>query len=94
VSPGWDATPRAAEFGKRRPRRYPWSPIVINREPAAFRRAVAEGLACTLQHSPENPQLFVASFNEWSEGHYLEPCERYGMGWLQAIQQAVEDLWR
>ena len=33
----------------------------------------------------EDPLVFVASLNEWSEGHYLEPDERFGMGWMEAV---------
>ena len=37
---------------------------------------------------PEQEQLmFVASLNEWSEGHYLEPDKRFGMGWLEALRE-------
>ena len=31
----------------------------------------------------------VASLNEWSEGHYLEPDERFGYGWLDAVRAAT-----
>ena len=31
-------------------------------------------------------QLFVASLNEWSEGHYLEPDTRFGLRWVEAVR--------
>jgi len=89
VTPGWDASPRGADFGPARPHKYPWSPVVTGEHPDRFhealRRAVqfarrtAEGAA---------PLVLVASLNEWSEGHYLEPDERFGLGWLEAVRAA------
>jgi len=40
---------------------------------------------------PEDPIVFTASLNEWSEGHYLEPDEQHGTGWLEAIRAARGD---
>jgi hypothetical protein len=34
------------------------------------------------------PLVFVASLNEWSEGHHLEPDDRFGHGWLEAVRAA------
>jgi hypothetical protein len=36
----------------------------------------------------EEAQLvFIASLNEWSEGHYLEPDTRFGMQWIEAVRE-------
>lgn len=35
----------------------------------------------------DDPLVLVASLIEWSEGHYLEPDERFGMGWLEACRR-------
>ena len=85
VAPGWDASPRAADFGAEKPRKYPWWPIVTGESPAAFARAVDRARAYAAQH--DAPLLFVASLNEWSEGHYLEPDEHHGEGWLRALRR-------
>jgi hypothetical protein len=85
VATGWDATPRGADFGDARPDRYPWSPVVVGATPARFRAALARALR------RRAPWTFVASLNEWSEGHYLEPDARYGTGWLEAVAAAKRD---
>lgn len=88
VSPGWDASPRAADFGPERPKKYPWWPIVTGEHPDRFRAAVARAVAYARgSGQPEDQQLvFVSSLNEWSEGHYLEPDTRFGFGWIEAVR--------
>ncbi len=89
IAPGWDASARAADFGEERPRKYPWSPVVTGEHPDLFREALRRGVAFTEQHGHDDPLLFVASLNEWSEGHYLEPDQRFGYGWLEAVKAAT-----
>lgn len=88
VTPGWDASPRAADFGPERPRKYPWSPVVTGESPTRFHEALRRGVAFTRSHAHPDPLLMVASLNEWSEGHYLEPDQRFGHGWLEAVRDA------
>ncbi len=89
IAPGWDASPRAADFGAERPGKYPWSPVVTGESPDQFFEALQRGMRFTHEHGHEDPLLMVASLNEWSEGHYLEPDERFGYGWLKALQAAT-----
>ena len=89
VSPGWDASARGADFGPKRPDKYPWSPVVTGEHPERFAEALRR--ACAFR-SPvggvDDPLVLVASLNEWSEGHYLEPDECFGNGWLEAVRAA------
>jgi len=92
VSPGWDASPRGADFGATRPDKYPWSPVVVNEHPDRFRVALARALGWANARSGPDPLVFVASLNEWSEGHTLEPDTRFGLDWLRAVRGAREDV--
>lgn len=40
---------------------------------------------CPAAAAEYNVAAYLSSWNEWSEGSYLEPCERYGMGYLEAV---------
>lgn len=87
VATGWDASPRGADFGDRRPDRYPWAPVVTGEHPDRFREALDRALEYARDSA--DPLVFIASLNEWSEGHHLEPDARFGYGWLEAVRAAV-----
>ncbi|MBL8748003.1 MAG: glycoside hydrolase family 99-like domain-containing protein [Planctomycetes bacterium] len=86
VAPGWDASPRGADFGDARPDKYPWSPVVTGEHPEHFAAALRAAHAFRSPRSVDDPLVLVASLNEWSEGHYVEPDERFGNGWLEAVR--------
>ena len=95
VAPGWDASPRGADFGPARPDKYPWSPVVVGEHPDRFHEALARAVRFAMPRvgrasaaPPDDPLVFVASLNEWSEGHHLEPDTRFGMQWLEAVRAA------
>lgn len=88
VAPGWDASPRAADFGEERPGKYPWSPVVVGEHPRLFCEAMTRAVRFARGSRADEPLVFVASLNEWSEGHYLEPDERFGEAWLEAVAAA------
>jgi hypothetical protein len=88
VSPGWDASPRGADFGLARPNKYPWSPVVVGEDPKLFRAALERALRFAVEQGPRDGVVFLASLNEWSEGHTLEPDTRFGLGWLEAVRAA------
>ena len=58
--------------------------------PEVYERGLAR-LAERVAGCPEQERLiFINAWNEWGEGCYLEPDERYGMDWLEATKQVAE----
>lgn len=35
--------------------------------------------------------VFLKSWNEWGEGNYMEPCIRYGHGYINALSSAITE---
>ncbi|MBK8097093.1 MAG: glycoside hydrolase family 99-like domain-containing protein [Planctomycetes bacterium] len=86
VATGWDASARGADFGPARPDKYPWHPVITGEHPEHFAAALQRALAFRSPIGCDDPLVVIASLNEWSEGHYLEPDQRFGTGWLQAVR--------
>ena len=87
VCVGWDSSPRGKEESDGGHTIYPWSPIIVEDSPEAFERHLgnASGFASDRGHS----KVFVASWNEWSEGHYLEPDTERGCDMLAAVARVA-----
>ena len=44
-----------------------------------------------LMKNKKNRVVFLKSWNEWGEGNYMEPCLRYGHGYINALRKAIEE---
>ncbi len=78
VSVGWDNTPRF-----KKPRKY----IITGNTPEKFRDALMKAKAFMEKHPDRHPLITVNSWNEWTEGSYLQPDGLYGYGYLEAIKE-------
>jgi lipopolysaccharide biosynthesis protein len=79
IVPGWDNTPRSGIRGV----------VLRDATPALFARHVGDAVARVGDRDPEHRLVFVKSWNEWAEGNYLEPDERWGRAFLEAVRDAV-----
>ena len=74
----WDNTPRRGERGE----------IYIGASPEKFKKYFTQLLINTKKYY-KTDKLFVFAWNEWAEGGYLEPDEKFGFGYLNAIKEAL-----
>lgn len=81
VCPSWDNTPRRENE----------SAIFINNHPDDFKEWVynASVDTCKRFENPDERLVFVNAWNEWAEGAYLEPDQKYGYAWLEALRNGL-----
>lgn len=81
LMPQWDRTPRAGSKTN----------LLTDATPEKFQRSVEEAVELIKDKAPEHRILFLKAWNEWGEGNYVEPDQKFGHGFLQAIRNAIED---
>jgi len=79
VMPGWDNTAR----------RQDGSFCFEHSTPGAFQAWLEQAIEDTKsQCGPDDRLVFVNAWNEWAEGAYLEPDQRFGHTFLEAVANA------
>jgi hypothetical protein len=79
VVPNWDTTARYAERAT----------VLYGSDPEKFRLHLRDVLK-QVENSPQEQRIvFVKSWNEWAEGNYLEPDQKFGRGYLEVIKQEL-----
>ena len=79
VTPNWDNTARSGPRGV----------VLHNSTPALFRLHLRQALKLVRSREPDRRLVFVKSWNEWAEGNYLEPDQRFGHGYLNVIKEEI-----
>ena len=79
---GYDDTPRHGNGGT----------VVRNRSPFVFYEGIKKILIKARRIN--SPFIFINAWNEWGEGMYLEPDEKFGKRFLEALKQARLDAIR
>lgn len=74
----WDNTPRHKERG------YAYDGVTVEKFKKHFRQLVEN-----TKKYYDTDMVFVFAWNEWAEGGYLEPDEKNGYGFLEAIKECL-----
>lgn len=92
VVAGWDSTPRGEQgfriddFKSYSWPPYPWFPLVTQTNLDVFKNWLMESVKYLQKHN-ETPKIVnITSFNEWTEGNAIEPNDKDGFGYLEAIR--------
>lgn len=80
VTPSWDNTPRRNRSGV----------IFKDSSPEKFGKWLRDVIARILQNKSLDNIVFVNAWNEWAEGNHLEPCQRWGLAYLEEVRSAIE----
>lgn len=82
VCPSWDNTPRS----KNR------STIFYGSSPRRYQKWLENAITDTISRFTDLSErlVFINAWNEWAEGAYLEPDNRYGYAFLEATANALE----
>lgn len=81
VSIGWDNNLRYTEFK---------TPVTKNNTPEAFEKLLSKARAFAENYNGGG-LITINSWNEWTEGSYLEPDDLYGYGYLEAVKRVFVD---
>lgn len=70
-------------------RRGPEGIVFINANPETFKAHLASVVDEAQAIPFERRIVVVNAWNEWAEGNHLEPDQRHGHGWLEAVRDVV-----
>ncbi len=82
ISIGWDNNLRFTDFKPG---------IMKNNTPESFKKALEKAKKYIDTHSGGAPLITVNSWNEWTEGSYLQPDTVNGYGYLEAVKDVFID---
>lgn len=81
IYPNWDHSARSGKLAT----------IFRNAEPRIW-GDFCKRVFCKCDSVPQQENLvFIKSWNEWGEGNYLEPDRRYKRGYLEALNDAINN---
>lgn len=86
VTVGWDVSARSDQTVPWRDWEYPYMPGYTEASADEFRAALRRAQAHNARHPLNHGIVTVNSWNEWTEGSYLEPDTVNGFAYLEAIR--------
>ena len=78
----WDNTARYVKRAR----------IFRGASPERFEHYFRQLVHITAQRPHPERMIFINAWNEWAESAYLEPDERHGMAYLEAVKRSMESV--
>ncbi|MCK9412227.1 MAG: glycoside hydrolase family 99-like domain-containing protein [Prolixibacteraceae bacterium] len=82
IVPGWDNTAR---------RKNDPALILKNSTPELFEKWLKNIKRDFMPYSKEENFIFINAWNEWAEGNHLEPCQKWGIEYLEKIKKVLSN---
>ncbi len=79
IVPNWDNTPRSGRRGV----------VLTNSSPQKFKELVAAAKSVAVKKNQGEDLIFLKSWNEWAEGNYMEPDQKWGTSYLEALRDGL-----
>nr|WP_317632519.1 glycoside hydrolase family 99-like domain-containing protein [uncultured Flavobacterium sp.] len=77
ICPNWDHSPRSGKEGV----------VFHNSTPELFEKNIEAALK-NVEHKT-NKIIFLKSWNEWAEGNYMEPDQKWGSKYLEVLKKKI-----
>ncbi len=91
VSQGWDPSPRTVPSDKYEKIGYPFDYITSDKNPSDFERALRAARDFFLSEESTGNFISLSTWNEWTEGNFLEPSVQDGYAYLEAVKRVFVD---
>jgi lipopolysaccharide biosynthesis protein len=78
----WDNTPRSDVNGV----------VLKDSTPALWRKHLRSALDMVSDYESDKKIVFIKSWNEWAEGNYLEPDQKWGKAYLEVIKSELANF--
>lgn len=81
VYPNWDVTPRIGFIGT----------VFHESNPELFKMHVSQVINAIKSKPDDDKIIFLKSWNEWAEGNYMEPDLKFGRGYIDALNEVLNE---
>lgn len=79
ILPGWDRSPRSGRKAT----------IYYGSTPELWKKHIQNAVNAVQHKEDEHKIIMLRSWNEWGEGNYVEPDERWGNAYLEALKDVL-----